>query len=282
MIIMKTISLFKNGIRTMPALIPLALVLIISAYSCAGSKKSRSLSPSPPPPPPEEVFTVVEEMPQYPGGDEALMKFLMENIKYPAEAKEKNIQGRVIVRFVVNYQGNVEKVETVRGVDPLLDTEAVRVVSMLKGFTPGKQKGKPVNVWYSVPVTFQLTGEKAAEPPAAPPTPKSPQFSGKSIFEAGYDEPPVFPGGEKALEIFIESVKKYPQQAKINNITGTVVVGFTIDETGRVVNPFIFSGVNPELDNEAVRVVNSLTGWQPAKRNGKPVKASYRLAIPFR
>jgi len=197
-------------------------------------------------------------------------------------AKEKGIQGRVILRFCINADGSVDRISVIRGVSPELDAEAVRVIKSLPAWQPGKQGGKPVNVWYSVPVTFQLTGEKAAEPPAAPPTPKSPQFSGKSIFEAGYDEPPVLPGGEKALEIFIESVKKYPQQAKINNITGTVVVGFTIDETGRVVNPFIFSGVNPELDNEAVRVANSLTGWQPAKRNGKPVKASYRLAIPFR
>lgn len=105
---------------------------------------------------PTEVFVVVEEMPAFPGGDKAMMEFIYANIQYPELAKENNIQGRVTLRFCVTYKGGVDQVQVIRGVDPTLDNEAVRVIKMLPVWKPGKQGGKPVNVWYSVPVTFQL------------------------------------------------------------------------------------------------------------------------------
>jgi len=105
---------------------------------------------------PAEVFVVVEEMPSFPGGDAELFKFIYDNIKYPELAKENNIQGKVILRFCVTYKGTVDQVSVVRGVDPSLDEEAVRVIKLLPLWKPGKQGGKPVNVWYSVPISFQL------------------------------------------------------------------------------------------------------------------------------
>jgi protein TonB len=105
---------------------------------------------------PVEVFVVVEEMPTFPGGEPELMKFIYANIQYPDIAKENNIQGRVILRFCVTYKGGVDQVQVLKGVDPSLDNEAARVIKMLPAWKPGKQGGKPVNVWYSVPVTFQL------------------------------------------------------------------------------------------------------------------------------
>ena len=105
---------------------------------------------------PREVFVVVEEMPSFPGGDIELLRFINDNINYPELAKENNIQGKVILRFCVTYKGTVDQVSIVRGVDPSLDQEAVRVVKMLPLWKPGKQGGKPVNVWYSLPVSFVL------------------------------------------------------------------------------------------------------------------------------
>ncbi len=105
---------------------------------------------------PVEVFVVVEEMPTFPGGETELMKFIYANIVYPEIAKENNVQGRVILRFCVTYKGGVDQVQILKGVDKTLDDEAVRVIKMLPTWKPGKQGGKPVNVWYSVPVTFQL------------------------------------------------------------------------------------------------------------------------------
>ncbi len=104
----------------------------------------------------QQIFVVVEEMPSFPGGDTELMKFIYSNIQYPEIAKENNIQGRVTLRFCVTSKGTVEFVSVVRGVDESLDNEAIRVIKMMPLWKPGKQGGKPVNVWYSVPVSFQL------------------------------------------------------------------------------------------------------------------------------
>ena len=105
---------------------------------------------------PTQVFVVVEEMPTFPGGDKAMMDYIYANIQYPEIAKENNIQGRVILRFCVTYKGAVDQVSVLKGVDESLNNEAIRVIKMLPAWKPGKQGGKPVNVWYSVPVTFQL------------------------------------------------------------------------------------------------------------------------------
>ncbi|MBI5009839.1 MAG: TonB family protein [Bacteroidia bacterium] len=104
----------------------------------------------------ETPYVVVEQMPLYPGGDAELLKYIAENTKYPEEAKAAKAEGRVIVRFIVTKEGNADGVSILKGVHPILDEEAVRVVSSLKGFEPGKQGGIPVNVWYMVPITFAL------------------------------------------------------------------------------------------------------------------------------
>ena len=106
----------------------------------------------------EEVFRSVEQMPQFPGGDAALTKFLSSHINYPPMAAENNIQGKVIVQFVVGKDGKVGEVKVVRSVDKDLDREAVRVCKMLPKFTPGRQNGQPVSVWYTLPVQFKLQG----------------------------------------------------------------------------------------------------------------------------
>jgi len=103
-----------------------------------------------------EPFVVVEEMPMFPGGDTELLKYIAEHTQYPEVAKENNIQGRVIVRFCVTAKGGVSQVSILKGVDPELDAEAIRVVNSLPAFRPGRQGGKAVPVWYMVPITFTL------------------------------------------------------------------------------------------------------------------------------
>lgn len=104
----------------------------------------------------QQIFTVVEEMPKFPGGDSELLKFIAKSIKYPVIAQENGIQGRVICSFVVNRDGSVVDAEVLRGVDPSLDKEALRVIATMPKWTPGKQRGKPVRVKYTVPITFRL------------------------------------------------------------------------------------------------------------------------------
>ena len=102
------------------------------------------------------VFFIVEEMPVFPGGEEALRKYIAQSVKYPAIAQENGIQGRVFVAFVVNTKGEVTDVKIARGVDPNLDKEAIRVVNSMPKWSPGKQRGKAVKVSYTVPINFVL------------------------------------------------------------------------------------------------------------------------------
>ena len=109
-----------------------------------------------PEPEEEEIFMVVEDQPEFPGGTAALLDYLRKNIKYPAICRENNIQGRVIVSFVVNKDGAIVDPEVVKSVNPSLDKEAVRVISNMPPWKPGKQRGKAVRVKYTVPVNFRL------------------------------------------------------------------------------------------------------------------------------
>lgn len=103
-----------------------------------------------------KIFTVVEQMPMYPGGDAALMGYLRDNIKYPTVAAENGVQGRVVVGFVVERDGSITDVNILRGVDPSLDREAMRVVKSMPRWNPGKQNGSAVRVKFQVPVSFRL------------------------------------------------------------------------------------------------------------------------------
>ncbi len=111
----------------------------------------------------EPAFDVVEEMPQFPGGAPALLEFLSKNIRYPKEAFESNVQGRVLATFVVEKDGSISETKVVKAVDPMLDEEAIRVLNSMPNWTPGKQSGKAVRVKYTVPINFRLDGSKPKE-----------------------------------------------------------------------------------------------------------------------
>ncbi|MBQ6165873.1 MAG: M56 family metallopeptidase [Muribaculaceae bacterium] len=107
----------------------------------------------------DQVYKSVEQMPQFPGGEAAMMRYLSQNIKYPPSAAKNNIEGRVILQFVVEKDGQIGEVKIVRSVDPELDAEAVRVIKTMPNFIPGRQDGKPVAVWYTIPISFKLQGK---------------------------------------------------------------------------------------------------------------------------
>ncbi|MBI5540355.1 MAG: energy transducer TonB [Bacteroidia bacterium] len=106
----------------------------------------------------EEVinFYVIEEKPEYPGGIEAMNKWIAENVKYPEIAKENGVTGKVFIQFVIDKDGKVSNVQLLRGVDPYLDKEALRVISAMPSWTPGKQRGKTVKVSFQIPINFKL------------------------------------------------------------------------------------------------------------------------------
>ncbi len=118
--------------------------IIVSAQKTVVAKKN------------QQVFDVVEKMPEYPGGQAALFEYLQKNVKYPADAEKKKVEGRVLVTFVVNTDGSITDIEVVRKTFPSLDAEAVRVISGMPRWKPGEQKGQKVRVKYTVPLTFRL------------------------------------------------------------------------------------------------------------------------------
>ena len=104
----------------------------------------------------EKVYTEVDQLPSFPGGDAALLQYIARSVKYPVESQRAGNQGRVIASFTVDKEGNIAQLEVVRGIEPLLDAEALRVLSLMPKWTPGVHKGKVVNVRYTVPITFRL------------------------------------------------------------------------------------------------------------------------------
>ena len=104
----------------------------------------------------DQIFISVQQMPEFPGGQMALRRYIAEHIQYPVLARENDIEGVVTVQFVVGKKGEVSNVFVIRGVDPLLDSEAVRVVKSLPRFKPGMQQGRPVKVWFTLPIVFKL------------------------------------------------------------------------------------------------------------------------------
>ena len=104
----------------------------------------------------DKVYFTLDEMPEFPGGEDALRNYIMNDVKYPEIAKENGIQGKVFISFVVSKNGSVKDVKVARAVDTLLDKEALRVIKSLPGFKPGKQRGQTVNVNYIIPVNFVL------------------------------------------------------------------------------------------------------------------------------
>lgn len=321
----------------------------------------------------EEVFMVVENMPEFPGGTAELMKFLAQNIKYPVEAQQKGEQGRVIVQFVVGKDGKLSDIEVKRSISPTLDAEAIRVIKAMPDWKPGTQRGQAVAVKYTIPISFSLEPEGIKDEEQG-----DIRMIGKGNVKAVYDLPveqdnnstdevfqvvenmpefpggteelikklpgaqmgengkitidgkevkkirvngkdfydgdqvvntnksmqtkvtaegsvkdnneifeivenmPEFPGGMAELMKFLQQNIKYPEQAQKDSIQGRVIVQFTIKKTGEVSDPTIMRSVSPELDAEAIRVVNAMPLWTPGEQKGEPVNVKFTLPIQFR
>ena len=272
--------------------------LKVQLYSDGSAQGSQSAPPPPPmspqisTDPSDLVFTVVEVMPEFTGGQGALLQFLAKSIKYPVIAQQNGIQGRVTCSFVVGKDGVIRNIEVIRGVDPSLDLEATRVISMMPKWKPGMQKGKEVSVKYTVPVTFRLQGKEDNKP-----TPLPAGEGDNEITVVGYGEQksadtsgqvfaivekmPQFPGGEKAINEFISKTLQYPVIAQENGIQGKVVCSFIINQDGSVTDAEVVSGVDPSLDREALRIVSAMPKWTPGTQRGKAVRVKYTMPVTF-
>ena len=223
------------------------------------SSKSREMN--------EQVFTVVEKMPSFPGGDAELLKYIATNIKYPKESQDNGEQGRVICSFIVGRDGSVNNPEVLRGVTPLLNEEAVRVINTMPRWNPGMQRGKAGAVKYTVPITFRL---------------KSPVEEAKEETLTVVDVMPQYPGGDRELLKFIAQSIKYPTDAQEAGVQGRVICSFVVDKKGNIVEPKIIRGIDPSLDAEALRVIGMMPRWTPGRQDGKAVRVLYTVPITFR
>ena len=205
-------------------------------------------------------------VPEFPGGEEAQRKFLAENLRYPQEAREQGIEGKVVVKFTLSDEtGEVQNPRVVRSVHPALDAEALRLVKAMPRWTVAgdPDKGKLKSVEIEMPIEFKLDGQPLSK-----------------VYDK-VNELPQFPGGNHALFQFIKDNQRYPQIAKENGIQGRVILQFVVDETGKVSDPKVLRSVDPSLDAEAIRIVKAMPRWTPGMQDGKAVAVRYTLPVNF-
>lgn len=258
------------------------------------NEKWNEVMQSDPGTPDNPIFEVVEHMPEFTGGGmPALMEYLSKNIKYPEAAMKKGIQGRGIVQFVVEKDGSITNVKILRGVDPELDKEAVRVVSAMPKWKPGTQRGEAVRVRFTVPVMFRLTEDKIPVKYApienkinelvvvgyAPEGTTVPEEG--TIFEV-VEQMPEYPGGMPAMMEFISKNIKYPAAAQQAKIQGRVTIQFIVNTEGNIINPRVLRSADPQLDAEAIRLTTIMPKWKPGMQRGQAVNVKYTVPIMFR
>ncbi|MBR0177406.1 MAG: TonB family protein [Bacteroidales bacterium] len=250
----------------------------------------------------DSIYQIVEQMPKFPGGESALMEYVSKNVAYPEEAKEKEIQGRVFIGFVVEKDGSIGEVKVLRGIGGGCDEEAVRVIKGMPKWKPGMQKGKPVRVSYQIPIMFKLgqTNDEykttvktviagddehswktsTATIPDNPAKEKM-QPDKNGVYQI-VEEMPQFPGGETKLMEYIAKNLTYPQEARDKGIDGRVFIGMVIEKDGSVSNVKVLRGIGSGCDEEAVRVIKSMPKWKPGMMKGEPVPVSYQIPINFK
>lgn len=283
-------------------LIALPLALLLMAGNSVYAQNQRE----------SEIFTEVEKYPEFPGGNQAFMKYLVESIKYPVKAQENNEQGRVITNFVVEKDGSISNIKVIRGVTAALDAEAVRLLNSMPNWQSGEHQGKPARVRFTLPIVFRLQGGSAGKS-QSPVTPVSADVNEKGkildeVVVVGYgpthresipspqeyaeskdneifvvvEDQPEFPGGSAAMMHFIAENIRYPKEAHEKGIQGRVITKFIVRKDGNIDSVQIVRGVDPLLDAEAIRVLESMPTWKPGKQRGQPVNVMFTLPVVFR
>ena len=220
----------------------------------------------------DEALLWAEQLPQFPGGTNALAESIAANITYPDNCP--SFDSKVIVQFVVTKTGDIGEVKVSRSVDPVLDSIAIAAVKKLPQFIPGQQDGKPVDVWFSLPISFKsevMTEDEMENP-----------VNNLDTALISTAQMPEFPGGEQGLKDFISKNLRYPKKAANNHIQGRVVVQFVVKKTGEIGEIKIVESVDPLLDAEAARVCSILPKFKPAMENGEPVSVWYTLPFNFK
>ncbi|MEA4904650.1 MAG: energy transducer TonB, partial [Petrimonas sp.] len=182
--------------------------------------------------------------------------------------------------------GSLSDIQIVRGVDPSLDKEAVRLIGSMPAWIPGTQRGNKVRVKYTLPVTFRLSGKA----PTVEANKAAQEKLNDAVIEIGSSDgtfvvvevQPEFPGGNVAMMNFIAENIRYPKEAHEKGIQGRVITNFIVRKDGSIDSVQIVRGVDPLLDAEAIRVLESMPTWKPGKQRGQPISVRYTLPVIFR
>jgi TonB family protein len=221
----------------------------------------------------DKVYTFVEVMPEFPGKGDSLINFIKASIVYPQADIENKIQGKVIVQFVITEEGKPVQAKILRNLSPTIDAEALRLISILPNFEPGRQQGKAVKVYYTMPIVFAL--------PTAAPVATTPKAD--SIY-AFADIPPVYNGGWEKIPSILGKSIVYPAAEKKAKVEGKVMIQFVIDKEGKITEPTVLRSVSPAIDAEALRVINLLPPFtSPGKlKDGTAVRTYFTLQVVFK
>lgn len=213
---------------------------------------------------PQEVFRVVEEMPAYPGGNEAMFKFLGNNIKYPEKAQKNNQEGIVVIQFIVDKKGKLLDQKVVKGVSTEIDAEALRVIGLMPQWQPGVQKGQKVNVSFNLPIRFMLDEKPSQE-----------------VFTE-VEQLPTYRGGKEELYQYIGNNLLYPKEAKEKGVEGMVYIEYIVEIDGSITNAKALKGIGSNCDEEALRVISGMPKWNPGQQKEKAVRTKMVLPIRFK
>lgn len=216
--------------------------------------------------PDTSVYAVVDEMPQFNGGDSTLVNYIKEFVHYPATITTPGVyEGKVFVNFIVEKDGTLSNIKVLKGIGEEFDAEAVRAVRDMPAWIPGKKDGEPVRVSFTLPINFKAVAPKQI----------------MSYDELPPEGMPMFPGGLGELLKYITSNIKYPAEARRKGLHGRVFVAFVIETDGSITNARILQGVCESIDQEALRLVNSMPNWIPGLYRGQTVRVEYVLPLNF-
>lgn len=212
-----------------------------------------------------QVYSIVDQMPQYPGGEQALYQYLKEHIQYPDSALKAGLKELVVVRFIVNEDGTILKPTVINTTFKIFETEAIRLIQAMPNWIPGKQNGKAVPVYMQLPISFSEQQDELKE-----------QI--QRIFTI-VEQMPEFPGGNDAL-------KKYFVAHKLNltivKATDAADVAFSISEKGEVKELKIITKLSARKKKKIMLAFKKMPQWKPGKRNGVPVKVVFNARIQFK
>lgn len=225
-----------------------------------------------------KVYTYVEQMPVFPGGMPGLSNYLQASLRYPAEAARQQVEGRVFVKFVVGTDGRVVQPEIVKGIGAGCDEEVLRVVRALPLFEPGKQNGRLVQVYYTVPVTFSLQATPGAPGVAIPPPPTLPKPEDK-VYTYVEQMPRLAGTTEATIASALQAALVLPAEVVKGDKEGRVFVSFIVGLDGRAEDAKILRSLSPACDAAALAAVAKLPQLEPGKQNGKTVRVQLTQAM---